>query len=80
MLERCTPETKAAMDLVLSTFGGEDGGGGYVMFATMVEELDVRANSGFDKSAHMLVEVVLKFARLIEIAKSSRLTPPKAGV
>ena len=77
MLERCTPETHAAMDLILSTFGGEDGGGAYVKLCTLVEELDVRANSGFDKSAYQLVGVVLKFARLIEIAKSSRLTPPQ---
>jgi len=63
------------MDLILSTFGGEDGGGGYVKLAALVEGLDIRAADG-DKAAITLVEVVLKFARLIEIAKSMKnLTP-----
>jgi len=75
MLERCQPETHAAMDLILSTFGGEDGGGSYVRLCTLVEGLDIRAADG-DKSATQLVGVVLKFARLIEIAKTMKnLTP-----
>lgn len=83
MLERCTPETKAAMDQILTTFGGEDGGTSYVRLCLMVEELDVRANSGKigeARSSYLLVEIVHKFAKLIDVAKTSNLTPPKPGV
>ena len=83
MLERCTPETKAAMDQILTTFGGEDGGTSYVRLCLMVEELDVRANSGLigeARSAYMLVDIVRKFAKLIDAAKTTNLTQPNSGV
>lgn len=66
------------MDSILSTFGGEDGGGSYYKLCLLVEELDVRANDGKigeAKSAYMLVEIVRKFAKLIDVAKTSNLTP-----
>ena len=66
MLEKCRPEVKAAMDRILDTFGGADGGVSYYRLARAVEGFDVQATEEGNKSAEMLTQIVVKFARLID--------------
>lgn len=67
MLENCRPETKEALDTVLSCFGAEDGGISFYRFYLMMEQLDVQAQAG-DVAAEELILIARRFARLIEVA------------
>lgn len=71
MLEGVTPEVKSSLDNILSTFGGEDGGLAFVAFYSLVEQLDKQWNDG-DDAAGQLLDIIIKFNRLIEIANNGK--------
>lgn len=55
------------MLVVLDTFTGADGGVSFVKLAGLVNEMRRRAESG-DQAASEVIEVVKRFARLIEVS------------
>ena len=62
--------TTDAMNKILDTFGGIDGGISYMRMCELIKELGKRANNG-DRGAATLVGYVHKFAALINVARSS---------
>lgn len=70
MLEKCRPEVREALDNVLSTFGGEDGGIKFYRFYQLVEDLDVQGQEG-NEAADELMNVVLRFSRFINVANKA---------
>jgi hypothetical protein len=69
MLERCTPETKAAMDTVLDCFAASDGGIALVKFYMLIETLDMQAQEG-NAAAAEIMRNCRGFAKLIDFAKA----------
>lgn len=60
-----------SFDNILDTFSGADGGGRFVMFKSMLEALSNQADEG-DKAAGQLMEIVVRFSRLIDISTDTR--------
>ena len=61
-------KTKHALDNILDTMSGGDGGVRFVYFKAFIEEFDKRAENG-DKDAQSVVDVMVRFSRLIDVAK-----------
>ena len=62
-----TGNTKRHLDNIVDTLTCDDGGGRYAMFKSLLEEMDKRAEQG-DEPAKKIIEVVVHFSRLIDIA------------
>lgn len=60
-------ELTKAMENILDTFSGVDGGVSYVMFCNMIKDLDDEAING-DINAKKLTDIVRQFSKLINIA------------
>jgi hypothetical protein len=67
MLERCTAETKEAVNQFTTTFTGEDGGIGFVKLCSLIETLDIQAEAG-DKAAAQIIDRIQGVARFIKFA------------
>lgn len=61
-------DVQAAMDNVLDTFSGGDGGVRYVVFCQYVQQLDSQAESG-DDAAKEILKVITRFSRLVDLAQ-----------
>ncbi len=61
-------ESKAAFLNILDTITGADGGVRFVYFKSLIEEMDKRAEAG-DADAQKLIDVMMRFSRLIDVAQ-----------
>lgn len=61
------PATLRHVDNIMDTFAGADGGGKFVCFRILIEEMDRQAGTG-DVAAQKIVDVVMRFSRLLDTA------------
>ncbi len=59
--------TRIAVERILDAFSGADGGGQFMNFRCLIEDMDAKAAEG-DEAAENLVDVVMRFARLLQSA------------
>jgi len=64
------PETEKEIRNIMDTFSGADGGGNFLCFRLLVEEIDKQASNG-DKKSMDILDVITRFSRLIDIAKKA---------
>jgi hypothetical protein len=57
---------RKSMQKILDTFGGTNGGGSFVNLKSLIEDLEYQN----DQSALAVLDIVDKFAKLIDIANS----------
>lgn len=66
--------TKQAIDNIMDVFTGADGGVDFVMFKGFIETLDYQAqqdsNPSLNISSNKILEVLFRFSKLLDIAKS----------
>lgn len=60
-------ETKAALDNILDTMSGGDGGGRFAALRWMLEEMDKKAKDG-DEPAKQIIARLNEFSRLIDVS------------
>lgn len=59
--------TRTAVENLMDTFAGTDGGAKYIRFCTFIIQLDRQAKAG-DGAAVQLLEVVHRMSRFVDIA------------
>jgi hypothetical protein len=64
---------QAAFDDILDTFSGGDGGVRFTNLLVLLRGLDERASQG-DQSAQELIQIMLRFRRLIQVANKENAT------
>lgn len=64
------PATQAYLQNVLDMATGADGGADYWSLRLLLDQLDIQADQG-DKAAVELIQVVARFSRLIDVARTS---------
>lgn len=64
-------ETKIALFNILDTMTGADGGVRFIYLRNLVEEMDRRAEGG-DNDAKSIIDVVMRFSRLIDVAVKTK--------
>jgi len=62
------PEIKDAMQNILNTFSGYDGGASFVQLCRCVTELDNKAKNG-DQSSKTILQIIIRFNNIIRFAK-----------
>ena len=71
-----TDQTKKELDYILDTFTGADGGGRFIRFQSLVEEMDRQAEGDDLRQAHTAKMVLDKslstFKRFIELAQEQQ--------
>lgn len=65
------PAIESAMNNVLDTFSGADGGGSFWFFLTMIRALDEQAANG-DEPAKVLLKILTDFSKLIDAAQQRK--------
>jgi hypothetical protein len=60
--------TEKAFKLILDTMTGADGGGNFVRYKALLEDLDNRAVNGDDIAEQIITTIVIPFSRLIMLA------------
>lgn len=70
LLTGVSETTRTAMENLLDTFTGADGGGRYVLFCSLIKELDRRSKDG-DEYATQMLTFVHYTSRLIDEANRS---------
>lgn len=58
------PATEEALIVIMDCIGGADGGLSFINLRGLIEEMDGRDEEG----AEQIIEVVLRFRRLIDVA------------
>lgn len=61
-------DLKDAIQNILDTFSGADGGASFMFFRWLMEEMDRQAAEG-DKEAELIVLHVKRFSKLIDVAR-----------
>lgn len=61
-------ETKLAMENVLDTFTGADGGGHFMSFRHLIEDMESKVKAG-DQAAEDVIKILLRFSKLLDTAK-----------
>ncbi len=61
-------QSKAAFQNILDTMTGADGGVRFLYFKVLIEEMDKRASEG-DADAQTLIDVMIRFSRLIDVSQ-----------
>lgn len=59
-------DVKLAMDNILDTFTGADGGIKFVKLRSALDAFEIKAGTG-DKASEKILEVVTNFSRLIDV-------------
>jgi hypothetical protein len=67
-LEELRPELREAVVNIMDCFSGADGGASFHQLRLMLGDMDRMAATG-DEPAEEIVEMVLRFSRLISAAK-----------
>ncbi len=63
-------KSNAAFQNILDTMTGSDGGVRFVYFKALIEEIDKLAEEG-DADAATLIEVMMRFSRMIDVAQKT---------
>lgn len=63
-------DTKAALQNILDTFSGADGGVAFVQLRGLIEDMCERESNG-DKDATEVINIMMRFNNLINFAKNN---------
>jgi hypothetical protein len=71
LIENSPKEVQDAMTNILDVFGGGDGGGSFYKFCCLINSLSENLNNPEQaESAKQLLDIILKFDKLIEVGKN----------